>query len=215
VGSSRGGGLSIILGGMMAKRNMLHRIRRLILVSPINPWSSNGRMITRMLSTPVGGEFVVRVLPRLDILLTRYFKGLYGDPKRIAPGSLEGYQAGGHLPGSYEHLLRIVRSWHDDLALVERSLPAISQVPTLLLWGSRDKAVFPSSIHRLQSYLKNSALILMRGVGHLPYEEVPNEFNRAVCDFLLRGIPQTQLEKVKLEPRVTSPASASRPRLEA
>ena len=194
IGSSRGGGLSIVLGALLAKRNMLHRMRRLILVSPINPWSSNGQLLTRLFATRFGGEFMLRVLPKLDIVLTRYFKRLYGDPKRIAPGSIEGYAAGLNSAESFEHLLRIVRSWHDDLALVERSLPAISEVPTLLLWGSRDKAVFPSSIHRLQSYLKNSALVLMRGVGHLPYEEVPEQCNRIIGDFLLHDTPRTPLE---------------------
>src|SRR5271157_2023166 len=207
VGSSRGGGLAIVLGDLLAKRNLLHRIRRLILVSPINPWSSNGQLITRMFATALGGEFVMRVLPKLDVVLTRYFKRLYGDPKRIAPGSIEGYDAGLEVPGSFEHLLRIVRSWHADLALIELSLPAVSQAPTLLLWGSRDKAVFPSSIHQLQSRLKNSALILMRGVGHLPYEEVPDEFNRIVCDFLLHDTPQTPFQTVASQ-QTSRPVSA-------
>jgi len=199
--SSRGGGLAIVLGALLAERNMLRRVPRMVLISPINPWSSNGRLLTRMFATRLGGEFVMRVLPNLNIVLTRYFKRLYGDPKRIAPGSIEGYEAGLRVPGSFEHLLRIVRSWHDDLALIEQSLPAISEVPTLLLWGSRDKAVFPSSIHQLQARLKNSALILMRGVGHLPYEEVPEDFNRVVCDFLLRQTPPTPLEVAALAAR--------------
>ncbi len=207
IGSSRGGGLAIVLAALLAKRNLLHRIRRLILVSAINPWSSNGQLLTRVFATTLGGEIVLRLLPKLDIVLTRYFKRLYGDPKRISPGSIEGYAAGLDSPESFEHLLRIVRSWHHDLAVVEQSLPAISDLPTLLLWGSRDKAVFPSSIHQLQSHLKNSALILMRGVGHLPYEEVPDEFNRIVCDFLLHDTPQTPFQIVASQ-QTSRPASA-------
>ena len=67
-------------------------------------------------------------------------------------------------------------------------------VPTLLLWGAQDRAVLPASIHQLQSRLKNSALTLMLGVGHLPYEEVPAEFDRMVTDFLLHDTPKTPLE---------------------
>ena len=92
---------------------------------------------------------MLRVLPKLDVVLTRYFKRLYGDPKRISPGSVEGYGAGLKVPGSFEHLLRIVRSWQGDLALIEQSLPTISELPTLLLWGSRDKAVSLVSFHQL------------------------------------------------------------------
>ena len=193
VGSSRGGGLAILLAAQSVLRS-LNRVRQLVLVSPINPWSSNGRLLTRVLSTAAGGVYVVHIQPRLPIVGKRYFKALYGDPKRIVPGGLEGYAAGLEEPGSFEHLLRIVRSWHRDLNDIERLLPVISSVPTLLLWGSRDTAVYPSSIHQLQRYLKNSALVLLRGVGHLPYEEVPEEFNRIVCDFLLRDTPATPLE---------------------
>ncbi len=94
-------------------------------------------------------------------------------------------------PGSFEHLLRILRSWHDDLAVIGESLHEISGIPTLLLWGSRDRAVYPSSIHQLHRQLKNSALVLFPGAGHLPYEEVPDEFNRVLCDFLLHDAPRT------------------------
>jgi pimeloyl-ACP methyl ester carboxylesterase len=201
VGSSRGGGLAILLAALCVKRAPL-RLRRLILVSPINPWSSNGRMLTRVLGTSAGGVYLVHVQPRLTMLARRYFKALYGDVKRIVPGSFEGYSAGFNLPGSFEHVLRIVRSWHRDLADVEQSLPVIGNFPTLLLWGARDTAVYPSSIHQLQRYLKNSALIVLRGVGHLPYEEVPEDFNRIVCDFLLHNSPATPLEHSAQPPKV-------------
>lgn len=194
VGSSRGGGLSILLAALCLKRAP-SRIRRLILVSPINPWSSNGRMLTRVLGTAAGGLYVVHIQPRLTMLARRYFRALYGDPKRIAPGGFEGYSAGFNIPGSFEHVLRVVRSWHRDLLAIEEALPAISGIPTLLLWGARDTAVYPSSLHQLQRQLKNSAVIVLRGVGHLPYEEVPVDFNRIVCDFLLHHSPATVFEQ--------------------
>lgn len=194
VGSSRGGGLAMILGAMAARADQLHRIRRLVLVSPINPWSSHGKVLTRLLATTLGGLYVVHVQPRLRIIAKRYFKALYGDPARVAPGTFEGYTAGLDPPGSFEHLLKILRSWHDDLAAIHQSLADISGIPTLLLWGSRDRAVYPSSIHQLQRQLKNSALVMFQGAGHMPYEEVPEEFNRVLCDFLLHDAPRTPFE---------------------
>ncbi|MGC2108591.1 MAG: alpha/beta hydrolase [Candidatus Korobacteraceae bacterium] len=191
VGSSRGGGLAIIMGAIASRTNQLHRLRRLVLVSPINPWSSHGKVLTRLLATTLGGIYIVHVQPRLRVVARRYFKALYGDPKRISPGTFEGYTAGVDVPGSFEHLLRILRSWHEDLEAIAESMPAISGTPTLLLWGSRDRAVYPSSIHQLQRQLKNSALVMFPGAGHLPYEEVPDEFNRVLCDFLLHDAPRT------------------------
>ena len=194
VGSSRGGGLTIILAALASRTNRLHRIRRLVLVSPINPWSSHGKVLTRLLATTLGGLYVVHVQPRLKIVAKRYFTALYGDPKRISPGTFAGYTAGVDEPGSFEHLGRILRSWREDLTTIGESLPEISGIPTLLLWGSRDRAVYPSSIHQLQRQLKNSALVMFQGAGHMPYEEVPDEFNRVLGDFLLHDAPRTPFE---------------------
>jgi pimeloyl-ACP methyl ester carboxylesterase len=194
VASSRGGGLTIVLAALLAQRNMSHRIRRVILVSPINPWSSYGQWLTSALGTAPGGFCVLHVLPKLRFLTAKYLRKLYGDPQRISPGTAEGYEAGLKPAGSFETLLRVVRSWKCDLRQVEEALPAISDVPTLLLWGSRDTAVYPSSAEELQRRLRNSALVMLEGVGHLPYEEVPEEFNQIVCDFLLNNTPATPLE---------------------
>ena len=194
VGSSRGGGLTIILAAIAARSNQLDRIRRLVLVSPINPWSSHGKVLTRLLATTLGGLYVVHVQPRLRIIAKRYLKALYGDPSRVSVGTFEGYSAGLDPAGSFEHLLKILRAWHDDLAAIYQALNEISGIPTLLLWGSRDRAVYPSSIHQLQRHLKNSALVMFPGAGHMPYEEVPDEFNRVLCDFLLHDAPRTAFE---------------------
>jgi pimeloyl-ACP methyl ester carboxylesterase len=194
LGTSRGGGVAIVLAALAAQRSKQRLIRRLVLVSAINPWSSYGRLLTRLLSTSLGGFSVTHVLPRLHWMMLRYLRKLYGDPRRIAPGTIEGYTAGLDVSGSFEHMLRVVRSWHRDLALIEESLPAISELPTLLLWGSRDTAVYASSADALRQRLKNSALVMLEGVGHVPYEEVPDEFNRVICDFLLHDTPRTPLE---------------------
>ena len=197
VASSRGAGLNIVLAALLAQRNMSHRIRKMVLVSPINPWSSYGRWLTAVLATALGGFCVLHVLPKLHFLTGRYVRRLYGDPQRISPGTVEGYAAGLQPAGSFENLLRVVRSWKCDLRQIEEAVPAISDVPTLLLWGSRDRAVYPSSAPELQRRLKNSALVVLDGVGHLPYEEVPEEFNRVVCDFLLNNTPPTPLETAR------------------
>ena len=53
-----------------------------------------------------------------------------------------------------------------------------------MIWGDRDVAVYPASAVPLKAQLRNARLLMLEGVGHLPYEEVPEEFNRAVAVFL-------------------------------
>ena len=88
----------------------------------------------------------------------------------------------------------MLREWFTGLNQVEAALPTLQELPILLLWGDRDRAVYPSSAYEMHQRLANSAVLMMKGVGHLPYEEVPADFNRILCDFFLRHEPRTPLE---------------------
>jgi pimeloyl-ACP methyl ester carboxylesterase len=82
-----------------------------------------------------------------------------------------------------------------DLRLVESMLPVVRSVPALLLWGDRDVAVEPRSADELHRRWDNSEMVMMEGIGHMPYEEVPDEFNRIALDFLLSDTPAVSVRK--------------------
>ena len=46
--------------------------------------------------------------------------------------------------------------------------------------------MYASSAAPLRKYFPNSELIVFPGIGHLPYEECPEEFNRALIGFLTK-----------------------------
>ena len=56
----------------------------------------------------------------------------------------------------------------------------LGKMRTLLIWGDRDRAVIAKSAYELQKRLPNSELVMLKGVGHLPYEEAPDQFNETV-----------------------------------
>ncbi len=109
---------------------------------------------------------------------------LYGDRSKIPAGSLAGYTAPLAIPGLFEHGLSIVRTWTADLRELELLLPQLRSVPTLLLWGSKDPAVYVSSMEPLARHFAEVRTVVFPGIGHLPYEECPAEFNRALIEFL-------------------------------
>ena len=193
LGTSRGGGAAIALAGLAAKCGQLHRIRRLVLSAPINPWSRVGLFRLRLLRTHGGRFYLVHLAKRTPFVLKDFFKRLYADPASIPPDSFKGYAAGLEPPGSFQHIWNIARSWRADLRGIGAALPSVESVPALLLWGDRDRAVSPSSAKELHRRWKNSVVVLESRVGHMPYEEAPEEFNRVVLDFLLRAIPQVPL----------------------
>jgi pimeloyl-ACP methyl ester carboxylesterase len=77
-----------------------------------------------------------------------------------------------------------VSSWNRDLEELESVSPLIKNIRTLLIWGSADTAVDPASAEPLKRRFSDCQLVMFDGVGHLPYEEVPEEFNRTVTKFL-------------------------------
>ncbi len=179
LGTSHGGAVS-----MMAAALAPERIRRLILVAPVNPWSRNGAAMAAFLSNRAVAPIFLGVAPHLTFSHGYLLRRLYGDPGRIRPGTLEGYSAPFAIPGLFEHGVGILRTWNRDLRELESVLPRIAHIPTLLLWGREDAAVNPASAVQLSKQFENCQLRVFDGVGHLPYEEVPDEFNHALAKFL-------------------------------
>jgi pimeloyl-ACP methyl ester carboxylesterase len=179
LGTSHGGAVA-----MMAAALAPDRIRRLILVDPVNPWSAHGKQLSIFLSNPLVAPLFLNLAPRVRILDEFHHRRMFGDPRRIPPDSLEGYRKPMRIPGSHEYGLAVLRSWNRDLKELESMLPRIAHIPTLLIWGSLDAAVDPASAVQLKRRFKDCRLVMFEGVGHLPYEEVPNDFNRAVAEFL-------------------------------
>lgn len=187
LGSSRGGAI-VMRAAALAPRS----VERMVLVSPVNPWSPHGRRIAGVLSHPWVAPVFSRLAPRVKGFQRFLLRRLYGDPRRIRPGTLEGYVAPYAISGSFAQEVRILETWNRDVDELRTVLPLIADIPTLLLWGSRDAAVSPESAEPLRRNFKRCRLIMMEGIGHLPYEEVPDEFNRIVYEFLLAPPPSLE-----------------------
>jgi pimeloyl-ACP methyl ester carboxylesterase len=182
LGTSYGGALAVFAAARdQAERGA--RIRRLLLVDAVNPWSARGRLLVPLLAGPLGAAlpWVVRTFASTHAY---WLARQYGDPRRIAPGTLAGYTAPLELPGTIQHARRILGSWRADLGAYEAQLAPLRRLPALLLWGALDSAVHPASAPELARRLERARLVVLPGVGHLPYEESPDEFNRVVMAFL-------------------------------
>lgn len=183
LGTSHGGAVAIMVAAVSAERND-RRLRRLILVAPVNPWSAHGKQIAPFLGAAFGQIIFCNTLERwrsFDVLLLRR---LFGSAAKIPPDSLEGYRLPVIKNHGLRHGARILKNWTADLAELETSLPKIRDYPTLLLWGTHDGAVEFQSAEPLRRNFRTARLVAFRGVGHLPYEEAPEEFNRTLIDFV-------------------------------
>ena len=183
LGTSRGGAVAMCAA---AECEGSGKVRRLVLVCPVNPYSPHGRWMAPFFATRVGAALFrfAMVTSRSPVLYPYVHARLFADRSKIPPGSLAGYSAPVAIPGLFEHALSIVRTWTADLRELEALLPKLATIPTLLMWGSKDPAVYASSMGPLSRHFKNVQTHVFPGVGHLPYEECPDEFNQVLIRFL-------------------------------
>jgi 4,5:9,10-diseco-3-hydroxy-5,9,17-trioxoandrosta-1(10),2-diene-4-oate hydrolase len=183
-GHSHGGAVAM----MFAARHP-GRVRRLILFAPANPFCDLGNQLIRFYQTRFGSWFARRIpsLPRK--LKATALSRMYGDPSRVTVGTLDGYTADLHVPGTMDHVLRIIERWFEDMRLLRSVLTRLAEKPTLLIWGDRDRAVGLNSARELQRTLPQSSLLVLPGVGHIAFEEMPELCNQAMRDWLINPLP--------------------------
>ena len=180
LGTSHGGAVAILLASLDPTR-----VRRMVLAAPANAWSPYGRWLAPFFSR-APGRLLVPVLARSPAFIRYQFRRMYADIGRITPGTVEGYTAAISVPGTTDYVVRILRTWLRDLEEARRALSTVADIPTLLLWGGSDLPVRLKSAAPLEAQFHNAELVVLEGAGHLPYEEVPEAFNRAVIEFLTR-----------------------------
>ena len=184
MGCSFGGAVAMLLADRDAQK--AHRIRSLVLSAPVNPWSDFGQGRIRFLSSPLGGYFLRMTLPISHPAHRIALRRMYGDPRHIPGDTLKGYRASILRPGRAQNVLTALRKWQTDIESLRKIIPLV-KIPTLLVWGTNDKAVDPRSADALRRHLPQSELKLIPGAGHLPFEEAPQQFTDAVLEFLSRN----------------------------
>jgi len=184
IGSSYGGTTALFLAATHPER-----IRTLTLVSPANPWSRIGRKRLALLGLPLAGMLFPPIARHLRLLHRYSIRRMYGDPLRLSAETLRGYSLPLAREGVFEHAVQIARNWHSDMRELEAALCSASSIPTLVVWGSKDKVVDPGSAETLRRCFKQSRVVFIDGAGHLPYEECPEEFASIVTSFLAEHSP--------------------------
>jgi pimeloyl-ACP methyl ester carboxylesterase len=172
--SSQGGAIAMKMAIMSGER-----VESLILVSPAHPWSEKARWQIRLFSSVLGAPIAwsMSIVPRLWMALGLY--RLYGDVAKMPTGTIPGYSRPIDRK-MLAYLLRVSRRWYEDFDGLKQEIDRIAEIPTLLIWGTRDRIVPASTAPDLKAQFHRVALELIAGAGHLPYEEEPEEFLAAL-----------------------------------
>jgi len=163
------------------------RVRALVLVDAAGyPLESQSVPIGfRIARVPVLSRLMRHTLPRG--VVESSVRNTYGDPTRVTDELVDRYYELTLREGNRAALAqRFAAGRHSpDTA----RLGAI-KVPTLILWGGRDRLIPPHYGERFHRDIAGSRLVVFPGLGHVPQEEDPVATVAAVSAFLREPGPE-------------------------
>jgi len=178
VGHSAGGGLAVLV----ALRHP-ERVQALVLVAPAVRVNDTPDWLRLVLRTPQArylAPLAARALPLNAPLLLRI---AFHDLRAVTPDKIEGYSRPFRFCGWDRALAELVISGSPPyLGDVIGGL----DVPILLITGDDDHIVPTADTLRLARDLPHAEIVVVPECGHIPHEEHPDVFLRAVTDFLDR-----------------------------
>ena len=177
------------LGGQVAWATaaaLPQRVRQLILVDaagyPMAPQSIPiGFRIARI---PGLRRLAEVVLPRGVIQSS--LRNVYGDPSKVTPELVDRYYELTLREGNRQALA--YRFDQMQKADVDKGLVSIRalKLPTLILWGGKDRLIPVENGHRFAADIVGSQLIVFDDLGHVPQEEDPQRTVQALRKFLVK-----------------------------
>jgi len=133
----------------------------------------------RIARLPVASRISEYLLPRA--LVTASVRSVYGDPSRVSDELVDRYFELTLREGNRHALgLRLQQLEMGEHAERIKSLT----LPTLVLWGGRDRLVPIASARHFAADIRGAKLVVFDGLGHVPQEEDPARSVAAVIDFL-------------------------------
>ena len=133
----------------------------------------------RIARTPALGALLREVLPRS--VVESSVRDVYGDPARVTTELVDRYFELTTRAGNRKALVGRFEQTRPG-ALAAR-VPEL-RVPTLILWGGRDRLIPLESGQRFAKEIPGSRLVVFERLGHVPQEEDPTATAAPVMDFL-------------------------------
>lgn len=172
-------------GGQLAWETALaapQRVEKLVLVDaggyPLDPEDMPiGFKVAQM---PGMEPVMAHLLPRA--MIESSVRDVYGDPDQVTEALVDRYYELTLREGNRRALIRRFQAMNSQDPGASRI--ANIDIPTLIIWGDKDRLIPPESAERFAADIDNSILVRFESLGHVPQEESPNRTAGAVRQFL-------------------------------
>lgn len=174
------------LGGLIAWSYALHdsrRVKGLVLIDAAGypKGKEEGNIGFKLAAMPGVGRTLSKFTPK--ILIRKSLEGSYGDPSKVNEALVDRY---------YDLLLRegnreaVIDMFSSRKPVAFEQISSI-RMPTLIIWGDRDRLIDVSNADRFHKDIPESRLLVIKGTGHVPMEESSADVIAALSDFLSGG----------------------------
>jgi pimeloyl-ACP methyl ester carboxylesterase len=186
IGHSLGGGIV-----MQFAYQYPERVDRLVLVAP-GGFGHEVNVLFRAASLPGSGAALAlaawRPLVEAGTALTRLLGrlGLHGGTDLEEMGRGYAMLTDRAARSAFLTTLRSVVDHRGQRVSALNHTDVTSRVPSLLVWGDRDRLVPARHGHTVHRLVPNTYLALFSGAGHFPHRDDPQRFAQVVDEFLAR-----------------------------
>lgn len=183
IGHSLGGGVALALA-LDKNAERRNRIERLVLLDTV-AYAQKIPIAFNLLRAPIIGPVSTFLVPK-ELQARAALRIAYHDNSKFDSTDVAEYAGPLRDRGAQHALIRSARQIvpHNIDQLAAR-YPTIT-IPALVLWCNHDKVVKPHIGWRLHQDLPNSTFKIIKGCGHIPQEERPQETVEAILGFLSR-----------------------------
>jgi pimeloyl-ACP methyl ester carboxylesterase len=183
VGHSLGGGVALQLAYQYPER-----VDQLVLVAP-GGFGREVSVLLRAASLPGSGPVLALAASRPIVdagtLVTHALGrlGLHGNTDLEEIGRGYALLADPEARKAFIHTLRSVVDHQGQRVSALDRIEAIERIPSLVVWGDRDRIVPASQGQRVHEQVPHTELAVFRGAGHFPHRDDPARFVRTLDAF--------------------------------
>lgn len=189
VGNSYGGGVSLLLALKLIEKEP-GLLTKLVLLDAAG-YPKPIPFYVKILRNPLLGWLVLHLAPNTTMARTVLKISYYND-ELITKPQVEAYAQPLGTKGAKRALQKVAQQ-----AIPKNIEELIAKykdinVPTLIIWGVKDKVIPLASGEKLDAAIPCSKLITLPITGHVPQEESPDATIPLIADFLKNAIPCPQ-----------------------
>ena len=174
-GNSMGGGVS-----WHYALSHPEKVNQLILIDAVGYQGKKGKgsLGFKLASMPVVNNLLLYITPKF--LIKKSLETVFVDQTKITEKEIDRYHDLTIAEGNRKAALSIFKNGFIQEPEKINSI----KTPTLIIWGDKDQLITVDNAYLFQKNIKDSKLEVLKNVGHVPMEEVPETVSTLIFNFI-------------------------------